>query len=291
MMDADKPGRFKSYAFQILFYTFTALFAVICAVLAIIPGRKPMMGGLWLYTRTIRFLMEAIVDIEIVIEGRENLPEDGAYIIAAKHQSYGDGIIMFSEFFDLSFVTGNHLEKFTLIKTILRKAGAVVVDNCGGADERERLSRQAERVRRDERKLLIYPEGHLSQVGTQHKYRKGVYFMSRDFDCLVVPVATNLGQRWNQIDWMKYPGKAVLKFLPPIETGLEKDAFMERLETVIETESRALLDLKNPGALNPADIGVVTENAVARAKRLAREAKEGVSLADSRAELNRGSRS
>lgn len=267
--------RMNSIIFTLLFYATTFFFAVLCALLAIIPGRKPMMLGLSAYTKFTRWMMEVIVDIKVDVTGKERLPTSGAFIIAAKHQSYGDGIVMFSEFFDLSFVTGDHLTKFTLLKTILRKAGAVVIDSCGGSDMQEKMAREAERVKHQERKLLIYPEGHLSQIGTQHRYRKGVYHMYKDFDCPVVPAATNLGQRWNQSEWRKYPGDAVIEFLEPIPPGLGKDEFMERLETAMETRSLALLDMDNLGALNPDDIGKTVENDSARAKREAREASEG----------------
>jgi len=49
---------------------------------------------------------------------------------------------------------------------------------------------------------------------------------------------------------------------------------MERLEAAIETRSIELLDLDNLGHLNPEDIGRVTENDVARAKREARQSEE-----------------
>ena len=41
--------------------------------------------------------------------------------------------------------------------------------------------------------------------------------------------------------WGKTPGRAVVEFLDPIEPGLEKDAFMERLEAVIEARTDALV--------------------------------------------------
>jgi len=283
-----KASKLASLAFHLLFYAVTAGFAVFCGLLALIPGRKPMMYGLRLYTRTIRFMMAAIVDIHVSVTGKENLPKSGAYIIAPKHQSYGDGFILFSEFFDLSFVAGDAIAKFTLIKTILRKAGAVVIDNCGGDDVQAQMTREVARVKAQERVMFIYPEGHLSQIGTQHRYRKGVYHMYKDFDCPVVPAATNLGQRWNQDDFLKHPGDAVLEFLPPIPPGLEKDEFMARLETAIETRSKDLLDLDNLGALNPANIGLVKENHVAQAKRLKREADGDTS---ERIELNIGAKS
>ncbi|MEE9347740.1 MAG: lysophospholipid acyltransferase family protein [Robiginitomaculum sp.] len=291
MMNADKPGRTKSIIFHVMFYMVTAFFAVLCALLALLPGRKPMMIGLSGYTKTIRFLMGAIVDIDVQVTGRENLPKSGMYIIASKHQSYGDGIIMFTEFFDLSFVAGDAIAKFTLIKTILRKAGAVIIDNCGGSDVRDKMTREVARVKKEERKLLIYPEGHLSEIGTQHRYRKGVYHMYKDFDCPVVPAATNLGQRWNQSDLLKYPGRASLEFLPPILPGLGKDEFMAQLEAAIETRSRELLDMDNLGALNPDNIGRLKENHVAEAKRIAREGRETKGEDDSTIEMDEGAKS
>lgn len=264
----------RSFFFNILFYGLTAIFAILLALFSFLPGRKPLMFGLNLYTRTMVKVMHWVAGIKVHIKGLENVPNDGPAIIAPKHQSYGDGIVLFSQFKDLSFVTGDHLEKFMTIKRILRKAGAVVIDNCGGSDARDKLQENAMKVHAEGRKLLIYPEGHLSRIGTRHRYRKGIFFMYKDFKCPVVPVATNLGQRWNQNDWHKYKGEAHLEFLEPIQPGLEKDEFMKELEHRIETRSLELLDLQDLGHLNPDDIGLLAENEVARAKRIAREADE-----------------
>ncbi len=257
----------RSFFFNILFYTFSIFFALLCVVLSFLPGRKPIMLGLSAYTRSMVWLMRVVADIDVQVSGHERLPEKGPYIIAPKHQSYGDGFVMFSQFNDLSFVTGDHLEKFMTLKRILRKAGAVVINNCGGTNARDSLQERAAIVQKEGRKLLIYPEGHLSQIGTHHRFRKGVYFMYEDFDCPVVPVATNLGQRWNQNNWTKHKGIAHVEFLEPIMPGLGKDEFMRQLETRIETRSLELLDMENLGALDPTDIGKLRENESARKKR------------------------
>jgi 1-acyl-sn-glycerol-3-phosphate acyltransferase len=264
----------RSLVFNAFFVVTTFIYALICVIFSLLPGRKLMMASLRRYTRVMVWGMRRIAGIDVTVTGHENVPKEGAVIIAAKHQSYGDGLVMFSQFFDLSFVTGDHLEKFLFLKRILAKMNAVVIDNCGGVDARERMAQTSQIVREQGRRILIYPEGHLSKVGTQHRYRKGVYHLYADFGCPVVPVATNLGQRWNQNDFKKHAGPAKLEFLEPIMPGLEKDEFMALLETRIETRSRELLDMENLGALDPADIGRVEENEVARAKRLAREAAE-----------------
>lgn len=265
----------RSLFFNIFFYLATFIYVLSCLVFSLVPGRRALMAALRRYTKVMVWGMRRIGGMNIKVSGHENIPVEGPVIIASKHQSYGDGFVIFSQFQDLSFVAGNHLEKFWGVKRILTKMNAVVIDNCGGSDSQAKMEQQAADVRRDGRRLLIFPEGHLSKVGTRHRYRKGVWHLQQDFNCPVVPVANTLGQRWNQTDWTKFTGDAFVEFLDPIPPGLEKDEFMSLLQDRIETRSIALLDLENLGALDPKDIGLEEENHVALAKRLARETEAG----------------
>lgn len=265
----------RAIVFNIFFYAVTLIYVLSCLLFSLIPGRGALMAALRRYTKVIVWGMRRIAGINIIITGKENIPASGPVIIAPKHQSYGDGFVIFSEFKDLSFVAGNQLEKFWGFKRILTKMNAVMIDNCGGSDSQKKMEEQSATVRAEGRRLMIFPEGHLSKVGTHHRYRKGVWHLQQEFDCPVVPVANTLGQRWNQADWEKYPGKAHIEYLEPILPGLGKDEFMTLLQDKIETRSIELLDLEDLGALDPNDIGKEEENHVAHAKRLAREAEEG----------------
>jgi len=260
----------RSFLFNVFFYGVSAIYVFACVLLSFIPGRKAMMTSLQRYTRLIKWGMRVIAGIHVNIIGRHNIP-DGMCIIASKHLSYGDGHVVFSVIDDLSFVTGDQLLKYPLIGRILRKMNAVVIDSCGGSDVRQEMDAQAKIIHDQGRRILIFPEGHLSQIGTHHRYRKGVWHLYNDFNCPVVPVASSLGQRWNQTDWEKYPGEATVEFLEPIPTGIGKDKFMELLQSRIETLSIDLLDRESLGALKLEDIGQHRENDVARAKREARE--------------------
>ena len=262
----------RSLLFNVFFYSVTVVYALVCVLLSLLPGRLAMMASLRRYTRLMVWGMRVIAGIKVDVRGHEHIPKEGAIILAAKHQSYGDGFVIFSQFFDMSFVIGDHLEKFWLIKVILAKMNAVVISSCGGSDSREKMAKTSQTVREQGRRIVIFPEGHLSEIGTQHTYRKGVWHLYDDFGCPVVPVANTLGQRWNQMDWKKYPGGAVVEFMEPIAPGLGKDEFMALLEQRIESRSIELLDRENLGALKLENIGVLTENSVARANRLKREA-------------------
>jgi 1-acyl-sn-glycerol-3-phosphate acyltransferase len=232
----------RSLAFRAAYYAASAFFVLTGLPLLLLPGRAPLARWIRTYTRVMVFLMRRVGGIGVAVRGRENLP-DGPFILAAKHQSWGDGFVAFSEVPDLAFVTGDHLLRFPLLGPILRKLDAIVVDNCGGAAARGRLvAAEMEKARAEGRPILIYPEGHLAPVGTQHRYRKGVFHLYEAYGCAVVPVATDLGLRWPQQQVRLHPGPCSVEFLPPIEPGLGKEAFMLRLEAEIEGRSLALLD-------------------------------------------------
>jgi 1-acyl-sn-glycerol-3-phosphate acyltransferase len=230
----------RSLLFNIGFWSVSTLYVFMCAVLALLPGHRPVRWGVKRYVARMVQLMHAH-GIETEARGRERLPP-APFIIAPKHSSYGDGFLMYAQFEDLAFVTGDHLERFPLVPRVLEKLGAIVIDNCGGPEARKDLSESFARAAEQKRNVLIYPEGHLARVGERHRYRSGVWHMQEASGWPVVPVATNLGLRWQCEDWRKSPGPAVIEFLDPIMPGMGKEAFLAALETAIEARTALLLD-------------------------------------------------
>ena len=218
----------------------SVFYALLAAAVSLLPGRKLLQGIIRFYTVRMLWAMRTFAGIKVELNGRDRLPK-GAFIIAAKHHSWGDGFVMFANVPNLSFVTGDHLEDIPLLRGILHKLGAIVVDSCGGSEARKDLSDQAARVAAEGRRILIYPEGHLAKPGERFRYRTGVYYMSRDFNLPVVPCATNLGLFWRQMDFKKTAGVATVEFLNPLPPSDDKDAFMARLEQVIETRTDELI--------------------------------------------------
>ena len=72
------------------------------------------------------------------------------------------------------------------------------------------------------RHIASYPEGHLMAPGERERYRSGIFYLYRDLNLPVTPVATSVGLLWNRRDWWKKPGRAAIEFLPAIETGLDR---------------------------------------------------------------------
>ena len=230
----------RSLLFEIVYWILSVFYALTAVVASLLPGRGPATAVIRRYTRRMVGAMHWVAGIKVELKGRERMPQ-GAFIVAAKHQSWGDGFVMFANIDNLVFVTGDHLEKIPLLRGLLHKLGAIVVDSCGGPEARKALSQSAAAANAEGRRILIYPEGHLAKPGEHFRYRTGVFHMYRDFNLPVVPVATNLGLFWRQQDFHKTSGMATVEMLEPIPTGLDRDAFMARLEGAIEARTAELI--------------------------------------------------
>jgi 1-acyl-sn-glycerol-3-phosphate acyltransferase len=230
----------RSLVFNIAYYTISALYAVVCAILALIPGRTALMHGIRSYSRFTVILMRVICGIKVEVRGTP--PKDQAVVIAAKHQSWGDGLVMMAKCGDINFICGDHMLNYPLIGWVLKRCGAIVVNNQGGAEAMASLREGVERSQGEgrPRPILIYPEGHLTPVGTGMRFRSGAWQLSSQLDRPIVPVATNLGQCWPQQNWTKFAGTAVIEFLEPIAPSTDRDAVLADLATRVEARSRAL---------------------------------------------------
>ena len=254
----------RSFSFNVAYWILSIGYASAAAFAALAPGRN---ATSWIIRRYVKRMVQAMrvfAGIRIQYRGDDRLPE-GAFIIASKHQSWGDGFATYDRFEDLAFVTGDHLEKFPLLGTVLKKLGAIVVNSCGGREARDSLKHRGADAHREGRRILIFPEGHLAKVGEKYRYRSGVWHMYRDFDMPVVPVATNLGLFWPEEKYEKHPGTATLEFLEPIPTGLGKAEFLERLETVIEGRTAELVAEATGRPVTPA-VQVLTPDEAKKAQ-------------------------
>src|ERR1700761_9612639 len=136
----------RSFAFALAYWTLSIVYALMAAFAALAPGRGATGWIIRRYTRRMVQAMRICAGIKLEVRGRERLPQ-GAFIIGAKHQSWGDGFCVYSQFDDLAFVTGDHLEHIPLLGTVLHKLGAIVVNNCGGPEARRALVESAAKAK------------------------------------------------------------------------------------------------------------------------------------------------
>jgi len=67
----------RSLIFNVFFVVVTFLYAFICALLSLLPGRKIMMASLRRYTRLMVWGMRIIAKIDVQVTGHEHIPAEG----------------------------------------------------------------------------------------------------------------------------------------------------------------------------------------------------------------------
>ena len=103
----------RPFAFNVAYWILSIGYGLTAAFAALAPGRGPASAVIRQYVRRMVQAMAIFAGIRLRVLGKDRLPQ-GAFIIASKHQSWGDGFATYDQFDDVAFVTGDHLEKFPL---------------------------------------------------------------------------------------------------------------------------------------------------------------------------------
>ena len=96
---------------------------------------------------------------------------------------------------------------------------------------------------REGRPIVIFPQGtRVDPMASpaDKPYRNGVARMAAATGLPVIPLALNSGLFWPRKGWLKYSGKVVFEFLPPVVAPPASDEFMTELQERLEAASAAL---------------------------------------------------
>lgn len=229
----------RSLLFQAVFLGFSTLLALYSLIPLALGDRDQVFAINALWSRSINRLLRWIAGIDVRIEGRENVP-DGPAMIAAKHQSLWDTTIVFGLFGRPAVVMKKELQRVPIYGALTRAQGMIAVDRDGGAKALKQMLKDARAAAEAGRKLVIFPQGTRTLPGEILPYQPGVAALYRDLRLPVVPAVLNSGFFWPKRGWRRPPGTIVLRFLPAIPPGLNREDFMRELESRIETAQAQL---------------------------------------------------
>ena len=228
----------RSLVFNVAFFGVTALFGVVGLPVLLMPQiLVARFGRLW--SRAVLALLKAIVGLDADTCGLEHVPRGGC-IIAMKHQSAWDTLILPVVLADPVFVLKRELLWLPIYGWYAARAGSIAIDRSGGAGALRGMLRAARRAADMGRPVVIFPEGTRTAPGRRRRYQPGVAALYQELGVPLVPAAVNSGLFWGRRSFMKRPGRITLAFLEPIMPGLPRARFMTELESRIEEATAAL---------------------------------------------------
>ena len=228
----------RALLFNVAFSGWTVLMHLLCLPLLALPRRYVAAAGQF-WTKVGLWFLATICGLRHRVRGLERLP-DGPCILACKHQSAWETLVLSQVIGDIGYVVKRELTMIPLFGAYLTKAGVIPVDREGGTKALMGMVEGARRCLAAGRSVAIYPEGTRTSPGERRPYHPGVAALYLKLDAPVVPVALNSGWFWGRRSFRKQPGTIDLVFLPPIEPGLSRRAFLAELEERIETACAAL---------------------------------------------------
>lgn len=197
---------------------------------------------LWL--SIVYFLERTLAGLDFEIRGKEHIPNDPSYIVAAKHQSAYETMKLHYLFGDPTIVLKRELLKIPLFGKFLRKLDVIPIDRGNKEESIKSIIEGAERMKGQERPIIIFPQGTRVSVQKTVKdkpYKGGIVKMYQNSDMPVVPLALNSGMFWGRNSFLKKPGKVVFEFLPIIEQGLPDKKVMQAIEDRLEDKTYELM--------------------------------------------------
>ncbi|MEM6729882.1 MAG: lysophospholipid acyltransferase family protein [Pseudomonadota bacterium] len=226
-----------------LAYIVQVYFAMLVLGIVFFPWALFSARGAWkachTYARYALFTARIMVGIKHEVRGE--VPT-GQVLVAAKHQSFLDVMIIFKTVPWAKFIMKYELLFTPVIGLYAYRLGCVPVKRGRRAEAIKKMLKDVREGQANPGQLCIYPQGTRIAPRAKAPYKMGTYALYRELGQVCVPTATNAGAFWPRKGIMRYPGTAVVEFLPPMEPGLDQKAFMRELETRIEAQSEALLD-------------------------------------------------
>jgi len=213
-----------------------------------LPGLLlPKKQAMWIikfFVCSLYFYEKHIIGLDYEVRGTENLPKDGSFIVASKHQSAYETLKLFFLFNDPSIVLKKELLSIPLWGWFLAKIDPIAINRKQFKKSLNQIAEGANRMKAQGRPIIVFPQGtrvSITDTPNEKPYKIGVARAAEGANLTIIPMALNSGVFWPRKSWIKKPGTVVFEFLPPVSEGLGMYEILRDIESRIEDHSNKLV--------------------------------------------------
>lgn len=223
--------------FAVQMYLAMAVLAVVFTPWALVD-RRGAFAGIATYCRYVRWSARRMIGLRSEIRGP--VPQ-GACLVAAKHQSFFDIILICSVVARPRFVMKQELRRMPILGWYALRIGCVPVARGRRGQAVRKMLTDVAAAGHGAGPLIIYPQGTRVPAGESRPYKIGAAALYAETGYACVPAATNVGVFWPPHRLVRQPGLAVVEFLPEMPPGAPPERFLADLEQRIEEASERLM--------------------------------------------------
>lgn len=232
----------RSILFNFLFYIGSLALSLLLIWSLLLPRRWLVKFISTLYGRFVHLTTRSVMGLRLEVRGAEHIPSSGAFILAAKHQSAYETLVLpfMKELRYPVIVLKKELTYLPIWGWYPLRMGQIAIDRGNAAQAIQSIVRGCKKAKERNRPMIIFPQGTRVAVKDKKPYKPGLAKIYRDLDLPILPMALNTGVFWGRNSFFKKPGTIVFEFLPVIPPGQPPLKMMKQLEETIEAASDRL---------------------------------------------------
>jgi len=226
----------KSLVFNVFLFSGLILIFILAIPTLLLPAKYTLFFGR-VSAKYIVIILKIILNTNVVFHGLENLEKVNNFFVASAHQLMFETFALQIPLNSPIFILKKELLNIPLFGWYLRKIGSIaIIRETTTKENLNFFDKIKERIEKNKRPLLIFPQGTRVKLDENPPFKKGVGRIYRALNLPCVPVALNTGKVWPKNSFMKFSGDIHISFLEPVMPGKEKDEFVKEIENKIYTE-------------------------------------------------------
>lgn len=218
------------YLRSILFYLGQGLSVIPFFLISLVammfkPTRRSKMIAGW--AKFVTWWLKITCGLTHTTQGMERIPNDPC-VFACAHSSTWETITTQTFLPPLAWVLKKELLSIPVFGLGLRATGPIAIDRSDSKNALDQVIDQGIEKFKENRYVLIFPEGTRAPWGKPGNYKKGAAKLAIAANKPVVPVAHNAGQFWSRDSFWIKPGNIQCLFGPPISVENKTDTEVTR---------------------------------------------------------------
>ena len=230
----------RNSLFSIFFFTGIIIISIIFLPALLLPRKITLLGGK-LMGYWAGFCLRLFLSVKIIIKGEENIITDLKFFIAASHQSMFETFYLQTIFNSPVFILKKELLQIPIFGWYLKKIGSISINrNKVSKDNLGFFEDILVSVKNSNRPLIIFPQGTRVLPDERPSFKKGATRIYQELNIACQPVAINSGYVWPKKGTKISHKTITVSILTPINSGMEKENFLQNLESKIYNELNLL---------------------------------------------------
>ena len=226
----------RNFLFSFSFFSGIIFISIIFLPSLLLPQKITLFGGK-LMGYWSQYCLKIILSTKVIIKGKDNMINNEKFFIASSHQSMFETFFLQTIFNSPVFILKNELMRIPVFGWYLKKIGSISI-------KRDKVTKDnlnffediSKTIQSSKRPIIIFPQATRVLPEDRPPFKKGASRIYEKLNIHCQPVAINSGYVWPKKGSKKTNKVITISILKPIEPGLQKEEFLQKLQKKIYEE-------------------------------------------------------